>query len=441
MTDQEILERAERAARSVVVPDGRFEDLLRRRDRKRRNQRITAGVVGIAVFVAAVWIVTSGGAFDRTETPAATGPAETGPTENGPTETGATDFGQPWPPSPETGPPFGLDGVPTYAWDVTRQDIAVGESFMDAWLEGDGEAAAAMFNPEGTFDGLQPGVLPALHDWFRAGGWTLRGGGCGLYGGWGKGLGYVGCGFMYENDLTRALGTGPMDGTLYFVIDAGNIEAATTRVLESYSNGDFFVTDLVDNMFRSPNPERQDLFGPVWDMFIEWISSSHPEDFGRMYDADRGYPILDAQSIELWERYTDEFVASPQAVAESFTEWMANQSLDDQATRICMIATDRFWGAAKAGDLQRNDAAFYSTLARISEETLAELRALPLETEADRAAMDAFVPRAERMIELHRQQAEAAAAGDHKRLNELGEEWFHLRWRMSWSCLVSGFPG
>jgi hypothetical protein len=28
----------------------------------------------------------------------------------------------------------------------------------------------------------------------------------------------------------------------------------------------------------------------------------------------------DAQSIELWERYTDEFVASPQAVAESFTE-------------------------------------------------------------------------------------------------------------------------
>jgi hypothetical protein len=40
-------------------PDQAFERLERRRERKRRNQRIAAGVVGIAVFVAAVWIVTS----------------------------------------------------------------------------------------------------------------------------------------------------------------------------------------------------------------------------------------------------------------------------------------------------------------------------------------------------------------------------------------------
>jgi hypothetical protein len=99
---------------------------------------------------------------------------------------------------------------------------------------------------------------------------------------------------------------------------------------------------------------------------------------------------------------------------------MANQSLDDQATRICLIATDEFWGTARADNLGQRDPAFFSTLAEVSEETLAELRALPLETEADRATMDAFVPRAERMIEIHREQAEAAAAGDHKRLNELG---------------------
>lgn len=64
----------ERESRRFIQHDGAFERLLRRRDRKRRNQRITAGVVGIAVFVAAVWIVTSGGAFDRTQTPAASGP-------------------------------------------------------------------------------------------------------------------------------------------------------------------------------------------------------------------------------------------------------------------------------------------------------------------------------------------------------------------------------
>jgi Tol biopolymer transport system component len=82
------------------VPDLSTDHLLRRRDRKRRNQRIRAGVVGIAVFVAAVWVVTSGLSLDRNETwvgPAGdvTGPAETGPTVTGATETGPSDqFGQ-----------------------------------------------------------------------------------------------------------------------------------------------------------------------------------------------------------------------------------------------------------------------------------------------------------------------------------------------------------
>jgi hypothetical protein len=76
-----LLERADRAVADVPLPADGLEGLQRRRDRKHRNQRIAAGVVGIAVFVAAVWIVTSG-PFDRTQTPAAPG---TGPTETGPT--------------------------------------------------------------------------------------------------------------------------------------------------------------------------------------------------------------------------------------------------------------------------------------------------------------------------------------------------------------------
>ena len=55
-------------------PDG-FERMLHRRDRKRRNQRIAAAVVGIAVFVAAVWIVTTGGWSDRSQTPAVNPPS------------------------------------------------------------------------------------------------------------------------------------------------------------------------------------------------------------------------------------------------------------------------------------------------------------------------------------------------------------------------------
>jgi hypothetical protein len=59
--------------------------MLRRRDRKRRNERITAGAVGFAVFLAAIWIVTTGGPFDRTQTPGASGGAATGPTVTEPT--------------------------------------------------------------------------------------------------------------------------------------------------------------------------------------------------------------------------------------------------------------------------------------------------------------------------------------------------------------------
>ena len=67
MIDERDLEQAERV---FAPPEGSFERFTRRRNRKRRNQRIAAGVVGIAVFVAAVWAVTTGGSFNRTQQPA-----------------------------------------------------------------------------------------------------------------------------------------------------------------------------------------------------------------------------------------------------------------------------------------------------------------------------------------------------------------------------------
>ena len=69
----------ERVMERVELRPFTLEGFHDRRDRKRRNQRIAAGVVGITVFVAAVWIVTTVGSFDRTQTPAVPGPAETGP--------------------------------------------------------------------------------------------------------------------------------------------------------------------------------------------------------------------------------------------------------------------------------------------------------------------------------------------------------------------------
>jgi hypothetical protein len=77
----------ERDLERVSRPAGfTFDDLGRRRDRKRRNQRIRAGVVGIAVFVAAAVLLGSVGLSDSTQGPA--GGGETGPTVTGPAETG-----------------------------------------------------------------------------------------------------------------------------------------------------------------------------------------------------------------------------------------------------------------------------------------------------------------------------------------------------------------
>jgi hypothetical protein len=77
-------ERYERAFRQFQMPEPAWGRLIGRRDRKRRNQRIAAGVVGIAVFVAAIWIVTSG-SLDRSETSVVPGGDVTGPAGTGPT--------------------------------------------------------------------------------------------------------------------------------------------------------------------------------------------------------------------------------------------------------------------------------------------------------------------------------------------------------------------
>ena len=120
----------ERIARRIPVPEPAYERLLRRRDRKRRNQRIAAGVVGIAVFVASVLVVTTGLPFDRTQTDVAPGGAGTGPVETGPSETGPTRSGDP-------GDPFsvgdGFVGLPpesaTLSEPVTGELVASDDDY------------------------------------------------------------------------------------------------------------------------------------------------------------------------------------------------------------------------------------------------------------------------------------------------------------------------
>jgi hypothetical protein len=64
----------ERYAPLFDGPEAPLEVFLRRRDRKRRNQRIAAGAVGIAVFGAAIWGVTIGEPPGRSQAPGSTSP-------------------------------------------------------------------------------------------------------------------------------------------------------------------------------------------------------------------------------------------------------------------------------------------------------------------------------------------------------------------------------
>jgi hypothetical protein len=72
----------ERAGSNAPEPDLQVERVLRRRDRKRRNQRIRAGALGLAIAIGVGWLGVN--AIRSTPpVPAAPGGAETGPAKAG----------------------------------------------------------------------------------------------------------------------------------------------------------------------------------------------------------------------------------------------------------------------------------------------------------------------------------------------------------------------
>jgi hypothetical protein len=129
-------ERYERAFQQFQMPEPAWDRLVDRRDRKRRNKRITAGVVGIVVFVAAIWIVTSVGSFDRTQTPAVPGGSETGPTETGPSVA----------PDPDA---EGINGLPSEG--ATPSTPESGELVVElrdhVWVYADGRVISRVYLP------------------------------------------------------------------------------------------------------------------------------------------------------------------------------------------------------------------------------------------------------------------------------------------------------
>jgi hypothetical protein len=152
--------------------------------------------------------------------------------------------------------------------------------------------------------------------------------------------------------------------------------------------------------------------------------SNHPDNFDRMYLEDRS-PLLDPASTALWEQYTDEFTAFPAAATQFSSKWDteadARRHHRLQAFEICWAATARKDAVEAQLGLGRPDmetstilpeiAALQEAIARISEEVVAEIRALPAPDTA-RGMFDEFYRLAEQTIDIHRQIAAAASAGD-----------------------------
>jgi Tol biopolymer transport system component len=162
------------------------------------------------------------------------------------------------------------------AEEVARLEPA--RALMAAWVAGDGDAAAALFTPDGTWEDLAGEQLPALHDWLRAIGAEYRSDGCTVR----PQLADVECPYSVDNDLTRSLGTGPIANS--------------------------FVVDSADGGIASVNDVPNEQLDEVWLVFLDWVNRNHGDDAERMFMTGSILPLLDATSIELWIQHVDEFV-------------------------------------------------------------------------------------------------------------------------------------
>jgi len=151
--------------------------MLRRGDRKHRNQRIAAGAVGFAVFVAAILVVMTGGPFEHGQTTSVSGGAGTGQSVTGPPEPLV---------APEVGGIIGLPlegatpSAPEHGKLVLHLSGGAGDQWGDQWTDmwvyadgrliwGDGPGAYQQANApiEGATGFVEQHLTPAWVEFLR----------------------------------------------------------------------------------------------------------------------------------------------------------------------------------------------------------------------------------------------------------------------------------
>jgi hypothetical protein len=169
--------------------------------------------------------------------------------------------------------------------------VDVANRYMEARENLDAEAAHELFAPDGAMNeqGWKLNEMPALFAWYRASNWTWTPGECSEVTTSGLGT-MVNCTYESETDWTRAFDDAPITGDIAVLVSEGEI------------------ADLVAYIDTSQ-------FNDAWQRLAAWVERNHPDDYRRMYTSNEVFwhpspsPLIDRESIALWEEYIPGFVA------------------------------------------------------------------------------------------------------------------------------------
>ncbi len=166
--------------------------------------------------------------------------------------------------------------------------VVISEAFVEAHGNWNYQTAASLVSDTAVISinpALSPEELQMEMAWMQATGWVFTTTGCTVTRGpTGDGTQRVLCYLTHENAWSRALNLDPdTRSSLTFEVASGQIVGAF--------------------LSSAPMSFRNDAVRS----FETWLGVQHPEDLGEMYRY-AGLPSLTLESIELWRRYTDEFV-------------------------------------------------------------------------------------------------------------------------------------
>lgn len=170
-----------------------------------------------------------------------------------------------------------------------EQAVTISEEFIEAYVNGNHGALTSLVSGTAEISitpARSPRDLEMSMAWMEAIGWVFTADRCTASTNLtGDGTQRVLCHLTQETAWSRVLDLAPDTRS------ALTLEIASGRIVGAYLS-------FAPMSFPNDSVTR----------FEMWLSDNHPEDQRRMYRY-AGLPSLTPQSIELWRRYTDEFVA------------------------------------------------------------------------------------------------------------------------------------